>query len=269
MNRAAPKWLSRTLGLPGSVSFRRFDSIVDTARAHVDELRGLSDHALRTEADSLSFATGGALDVDATARFLAIAQEAAARTVGLTAFDEQLAGCCALLAGHAVEMDTGEGKTLVGALAAAGHALGGRKVHVVSVNDYLAERDAGWMRPFFDLLGVSVGWCGWATLLTYLPARLLLGWQLGPPRAAAALARGRDGASADGGAAPGLPGAGPRLDRAPPARLWSRKGAAGSLPPGLLVLGVGVVRRGRRRAMGRAQVPRAATRRPRTGCRRR
>ena len=160
MNRASPKWLSRTLGLPGSVSFRRFDSIVDTARAHVDELRGLSDHALRTEADSLSFATGGALDVDATARFLAIAQEAAARTVGLTAFDEQLAGCCALLAGHAVEMDTGEGKTLVGALAAAGHALGGRKVHVVSVNDYLAERDAGWMRPFFDLLGVSVGWVG-------------------------------------------------------------------------------------------------------------
>lgn len=68
--------------------------------------------------------------------------------------------CCGLLSGHAVEMDTGEGKTLVGALAAAGHALAGRHVHVLSVNDYLAERDAEWMGPFFALLGVSVSWVG-------------------------------------------------------------------------------------------------------------
>jgi preprotein translocase subunit SecA len=69
--------------------------------------------------------TGGSLDTDTTARFLAVAREAAARGVGLVAFDEQLAACCALLSGHAAEMDTGEGKTLVGALAAAGHALAG------------------------------------------------------------------------------------------------------------------------------------------------
>ncbi|MFT4051522.1 MAG: accessory Sec system translocase SecA2 [Microbacterium sp.] len=160
MSRAVPPWLSRALGLPGSVSFRRFDAIVDAAREHAHELRRLSDRALRTEADSLSFGTGGALDADATARFLAVAREAAARAIGLRAFDEQLAASCALLSGHAVEMDTGEGKTLVGALAAAGHARGGRRVHVISVNDYLAERDAGWMGPFFALLGVSVGWVG-------------------------------------------------------------------------------------------------------------
>lgn len=93
-------------------------------------------------------------------RFLAMAREAAARSLGMVAFDEQLLACSALLSGYAVEMDTGEGKTLVGALASAGYALGSRRVHVLSVNDYLAERDAGWMGPFFDLLGVSVAWVG-------------------------------------------------------------------------------------------------------------
>lgn len=164
MNSAAPKWLSRVLGLPGAVSFRRFDSVVDAASTHAAELRRLSDRELQVEGGRLSLQTSGSLDADAAARFLAVAREAAARTVGLTAFDEQLAACCVLLSGHAVEMDTGEGKTLVGALAAAGHALAGRRAHVISVNDYLAERDADWMRPFFALLGVSVGWVGQHTL---------------------------------------------------------------------------------------------------------
>jgi preprotein translocase subunit SecA len=124
-----------------------------------DEVAALDDEALRTAA-ALPLVSGRALPRAATARFLAIAREAAARTVGLRAFDEQLVACCALLSGHAVEMDTGEGKTLVGALAAAGHARSGRSVHVISVNDYLAERDAAWMAPFFTLLGISVGWVG-------------------------------------------------------------------------------------------------------------
>ena len=63
-----------------------------------------------------------------------------------------------LLDGHVVQMATGEGKTLAGALAAAGYALQGRPVHVMSVNDYLARRDAEWMGPVYELLGVSVGW---------------------------------------------------------------------------------------------------------------
>lgn len=160
MSWTVPPWLSRMLRLPGAVPFHRFDSIMGTARTHAHELRSLSDRALRAEADSLSWETGGSLDAETTARFLAIAQEAATRTLGLTAFDEQLVACCGLLSGHAVEMDTGEGKTLVGALAAAGHAVAGRRVHVLSVNDYLAERDAEWMEPFFALLGVSVAWIG-------------------------------------------------------------------------------------------------------------
>jgi preprotein translocase subunit SecA len=63
-----------------------------------------------------------------------------------------------MLSGQIAEMATGEGKTLSGAIAAAGYALAGRSVHVVAVNDYLAKRDAEWMRPVYDLLGVSVAW---------------------------------------------------------------------------------------------------------------
>ncbi len=90
----------------------------------------------------------------------ALGREAARRGLGQRPFDVQLAGTLAMLAGQVAEMATGEGKTLSGALAAAGYALRGRSVHVMSVNDYLARRDAEWMRPVYDLLGVTVGWIG-------------------------------------------------------------------------------------------------------------
>ncbi len=161
MRPSVPGWAAHLLGLPGAVSFRRYLPIVRDANALEDRMRALDDDGLRSEAAALYLRTGEKrLHREATARYLAVAREAADRTVGLRAFDEQLLGCCALLSGHAVEMDTGEGKTLVGALAAAGFAVAGRRVHVISVNDYLAERDAAWMAPFFDLLDVSVGWIG-------------------------------------------------------------------------------------------------------------
>ncbi|WP_168442867.1 accessory Sec system translocase SecA2 [Microbacterium sp. PF5] len=143
------------------MSFRRYLPTVLDANGREERMRTLDDDALRAEAATLGLRTGEKrLLREETARYLAVAREAATRTVGLRPFDEQLLGCCGLLSGHAVEMDTGEGKTLVGALAAAGFALAGRRAHVLSVNDYLAERDAAWMGPFFDLLGVSVGWIG-------------------------------------------------------------------------------------------------------------
>jgi preprotein translocase subunit SecA len=151
------------LGLPGAVSFRRFDSLVTSAAAGELEVRALTDSALGAAASDLRLNTRGKLAPVASSAFLALAREAAVRALGLRPFDEQLIACCALLSGHAVEMDTGEGKTLVGALAAAGHALAGRRVHVLSVNDYLAERDAEWMGGFFQLLGISVGWLGQQT----------------------------------------------------------------------------------------------------------
>ncbi|ORV31942.1 accessory Sec system translocase SecA2 [Mycolicibacterium confluentis] len=91
-------------------------------------------------------------------QFLAIAREAADRSTGLRPFDVQLQGALRMLAGDVVEMATGEGKTLAGAIAAAGYALAGRHVHVISVNDYLARRDAEWMAPLFEAMGLTVGW---------------------------------------------------------------------------------------------------------------
>ena len=77
--------------------------------------------------------------------------------MGLRPFDVQMQGALRMFAGDVVEMATGEGKTLSGAVAAAGYALQGHTVHVISVNDYLARRDAEWMGPMLELLGLSVG----------------------------------------------------------------------------------------------------------------
>ena len=91
-------------------------------------------------------------------QFLAIAREASERTTGLRPFDVQLLGALRMLAGDVIEMATGEGKTLSGAIAAAGYALAGRHVHVVTINDYLAKRDAEWMGPLLEAMGLTVGW---------------------------------------------------------------------------------------------------------------
>ena len=91
-------------------------------------------------------------------QFLAIAREAAKRATGLAPFDVQLLGALRMLAGDVVEMATGEGKTRSGAIAAAGYALAGRHVHVITINDYLARRDAEWMGPLIEAMGLTVGW---------------------------------------------------------------------------------------------------------------
>ncbi|GAA2829893.1 preprotein translocase subunit SecA [Leucobacter komagatae] len=91
---------------------------------------------------------------------IAEAAKASTARLGLEPTQHQLAAASALAAGYGVEMDTGEGKTLVGALAAASLALGGRHVHVLTVNDYLARRDAAWMGPIYRDLGLSVAAVG-------------------------------------------------------------------------------------------------------------
>jgi len=91
-------------------------------------------------------------------QFLAIAREAAERTTALRPFDVQLQAAMRMLAGDVVEMATGEGKTLSGAIAAAGYALAGRSVHVITINDYLARRDAEWMGPLIESMGLTAGW---------------------------------------------------------------------------------------------------------------
>jgi preprotein translocase subunit SecA len=128
-----------------------------TASAEYDEkAAGLDDDQLRKAAGLLNL--DDLAEADDVPQFLAIAREAAERATGLRPFDVQLLGALRMLAGDVVEMATGEGKTLAGAIAAAGYALGGRHVHVVTINDYLARRDAEWMGPLLEALGLTVGW---------------------------------------------------------------------------------------------------------------
>ena len=84
-------------------------------------------------------------------------REAAKRTLGQRHYDEQLMGGIVLHQGKIAEMKTGEGKTLVATLPVYLNALAGRGLHVVTVNDYLAKRDAQWMGPIYDLLGLTIG----------------------------------------------------------------------------------------------------------------
>ncbi len=121
-----------------------------------DKAAGLDDEQITKAAKLLELSElADAADIP---QFLAIAREAADRTTGLRPFDVQLLGALRMMAGDVVEMATGEGKTLAGAIAAAGYALAGRHVHVISVNDYLARRDAEWMGPLLAAMGLTVGW---------------------------------------------------------------------------------------------------------------
>ena len=132
--------------------------VAATAQAAL-ELGNPSDAELRERATALraQLKRVGCADLALAARAFALVREAATRTIGMRHFDVQLIGGWAMLNGMLAEMATGEGKTLVATLTAATAALAGRAVHVVTVNDYLAERDAQWMRPVYEALGITVG----------------------------------------------------------------------------------------------------------------
>lgn len=134
---------------------RSLSDVSDSAQFD-DRAADLDDEKLRKAAQLLVL--DDLADSTDIPQFLAIAREAAERTTTLRPFDVQLLGALRMLAGDVVEMATGEGKTLAGAIAAAGYAIGGRHVHVISVNDYLARRDAEWMGPLLAAMGLTVGW---------------------------------------------------------------------------------------------------------------
>ncbi|MEU0490486.1 accessory Sec system translocase SecA2 [Nocardiopsis sp. NPDC006139] len=147
----------RLLGKPGAVDLRPYTKLLSAIEAEEDGLRELDDTELTDRAIELG--TGDLpYGRDDLVSLCAVGREAARRALDERPFDVQLLGVMSLLDGHVAEMATGEGKTLTGALAAAGFALRGRRVHVMSVNDYLARRDAEWMKPLYDMLGVTVGW---------------------------------------------------------------------------------------------------------------
>src|SRR5947199_5854104 len=122
------------------------------------ELKELDDAALRTRSGELRQQAKDGHDLDELLiEAFALCREASRRTIGLRHFDVQLVGGIVLHQGKIAEMKTGEGKTLVASLALYLNALPGKGVHLVTVNDYLARRDAGWMGPIYHLLGLSVG----------------------------------------------------------------------------------------------------------------
>ena len=134
---------------------RSLTQVTDSSE-YDDEAAGLTDEQLRKAAGLLNL--DDLADSEDIPQFLAIAREAGERGSGLRPFDVQLLGALRMLAGDVIEMATGEGKTLAGAIAAAGYALAGRHVHVVTINDYLARRDAEWMGPVIEAMGLTVGW---------------------------------------------------------------------------------------------------------------
>ena len=141
----------RFLQKPGTADLTRFQRLLPAIAAREDQMRELSDTEL---AELVVTAAEDRVALGAALR------EAARRALGERPHDVQLLGTLIMMSGLVAEMATGEGKTLSGALAAAGYAAGGRSVHVMSVNDYLAHRDAEWMRPVYDLLGITVGHVG-------------------------------------------------------------------------------------------------------------
>ena len=158
--RAQPGRLSsrfwRLLGASTEKNQSRSLTLVTASEEYDEEAAELDDEKLRKAADLLKL--DDLAESEDIPQFLAIAREAGERATGLRPFDVQLLGALRMLAGDVIEMATGEGKTLAGAIAAAGYALAGRHVHVVTINDYLAHRDAEWMGPLIESLGLTVGW---------------------------------------------------------------------------------------------------------------
>jgi preprotein translocase subunit SecA len=150
--------LDRALRMGEAKKFKSYEQRVARITAYEPELEHSSDEELRETADALrERARNGESLEDLLPETFALVREAGKRAMGMRHFDVQLIGGMVLHDGAIAEMKTGEGKTLTATLAVVLNSLPGLGVHVVTVNDYLARRDAMWMKPIYDMLGVSVG----------------------------------------------------------------------------------------------------------------
>src|SRR3989440_1002685 len=150
--------IERALRIGEGKKFKDFEKRVGRINDFEPELELDTDDELRERADHLRERARNGEDLDALLpESFAITREAAKRTIGQRHFEVQLIGGMVLHDGSIAEMKTGEGKTLTATLPIALNALTGNGVHLVTVNDYLARRDAEWMRPIYEILGVSVG----------------------------------------------------------------------------------------------------------------
>ncbi len=150
--------LDRALNIGESKQFREYERRVARIADFEPELELESDEELLERMNSLreQARNGASLD-DLLPETFAVVREAGKRTMGMRHFDVQLIGGMVLHGGNIAEMKTGEGKTLTATLAVVLNSLPGKGVHVITVNDYLARRDAEWMSPIYEALGVSVG----------------------------------------------------------------------------------------------------------------
>jgi preprotein translocase subunit SecA len=150
--------IDRALRVGEGKKFKAFQKRVARINELEPEIELLEDGEIREHADALrQRARNGEPVDDLLPESFALTRESARRTLGMRHFDVQLIGGMVLHDGSIAEMKTGEGKTLTATLPVVLNSLGGEGVHVVTVNDYLARRDAEWMRPVYDLLGVTVG----------------------------------------------------------------------------------------------------------------
>ncbi|MEO8785158.1 MAG: preprotein translocase subunit SecA, partial [Candidatus Saccharimonadales bacterium] len=151
------KIFKKVLGDPQVKTLKRMRKRVTQINNLSAKYKKMTDKQLRAQSDILKKKLQkSSLDAILPEAF-AVAREAATRIVGMRHFDVQLIGAMVLHEGSVAEMKTGEGKTLVATLAVYLNGLTEKGVHVVTVNDYLAQRDAGWMAPVYDFLGLSVG----------------------------------------------------------------------------------------------------------------
>src|SRR5947199_665399 len=150
--------MGKVIGTKNERELKRLEARIEAINALEPEMQQLpdSEFPLRTEKFKKRLAEGETLD-DLLVEAFALCREAGRRTLAMRHFDVQLIGGMVLHEGKIAEMKTGEGKTLVATLPVYLNSLAGKGVHVVTVNDYLANRDAAWMGPIYRLLGLSVG----------------------------------------------------------------------------------------------------------------
>mgnify|MGYP001826895344 CR=1 FL=1 len=150
--------LRKIFGTKNGRELKRMAKVVKSVNAREADYQALSDDELKAVTGTLRarLEQGSSLE-DLLPDAFAAVREASVRTKDMRHFDVQLIGGITLHEGRIAEMRTGEGKTLVATLPAYLNALGGEGVHVVTVNDYLARRDAEWMRPIYEALGLTVG----------------------------------------------------------------------------------------------------------------
>ena len=152
------KFFTNIFGSRNKRLLSRYERLVVQANALEPEIKALDDDSLKARTDEFRSRLQAGEDLDALMpEAFAVVREASVRTVGMRHFDVQLVGGVALHQGKIAEMRTGEGKTLVATLTAYLNALPGTGVHIVTVNDYLAQRDADWMGPIYEFLGLTVG----------------------------------------------------------------------------------------------------------------